>query len=158
MTDVKASGAHFGYRINYEEIWMKKFTKFKATLTKWKKRNLTLKGKRILINAFVIPVISFLTEIYTENIPDIFLKETKKLFCDFLWDGKTWKISQKTLALKKEDGGLEFSDIHTLNEAKKVHWILKIHFSEMQKWNIIGKHYLENLDLDFGQQDFFLLC
>ena len=41
VQSVNELGTEFGYNINYEEIWMKKFTKFKTTVMKWSKRNLT---------------------------------------------------------------------------------------------------------------------
>ena len=151
-------GAHFGYEINYEEIWMKKFAKFKSKITSWSNRDLTLEGKKLLINAFIMSSMSFLLEIYIDRIPLIFIKETKDLIRTFLWGGKTWRISQKTLAMKKCHGGLELPDLDTFIECKKVRWILKIHFSDVSVWNCIGKYYMQVQDVNSGINNFILQC
>ena len=33
---VKGLGTEFGYMLNYEDLWMRKFSKFKMKLEKWK--------------------------------------------------------------------------------------------------------------------------
>ena len=60
---------------------MKKFAKFKSILSQWQKIGLSFKGKKLIVNTFVLPVISYLTEIYTEHILENFVKETKQLLC-----------------------------------------------------------------------------
>ena len=42
-------GAKYGYNINYEELWLQKFCKFKKRIQSWNKRDLTLHGKKILL-------------------------------------------------------------------------------------------------------------
>ena len=54
VKNVKALGVEFGFNINYEEIWMKKFSKFKTILKQWSKRDLTLLGKKVLLNSYVM--------------------------------------------------------------------------------------------------------
>ena len=49
--------------------------------------------------------LSYLIDIYPDHIPETFINETRNLIRDFIWKSKTWWISQKTLGLKKTDGG-----------------------------------------------------
>ena len=81
VDNVKALGVVFGFNIDYEELWMQKFTKFKTTLTRWMKRELSLKGKKILIKAYFTPVLAHLCEEYTEHIPEKIIKLMKQLVC-----------------------------------------------------------------------------
>jgi len=151
-------GTEFGYNINYEEIWMKKFFKFKKKILKWKNRDLTLEGKKMLIYSYIMSSISYLADVYTFNIPQTFLRQTKDLIRDFLWSGKSWRIAQKTLALRKEHGGLELQDIDNFILCKKIKWILKINFSKLSSWNAYGKYCLHKCDNKYGIENFLLQC
>ena len=102
--------------------------------------------------------LTYLIDIYTANIPVDIIKEIKDLIREFLWGGKTWRIAQKTVSLKKEHGGLEIPDIDCFIMAKKVKWILRINFSDENNWNTLGKKYLKTLDTSFGQDLFLLRC
>lgn len=151
-------GTVFGYNINYEEIWMKKFFKFKKRINDWKNRDLTIEGKKILINSYIMSSISYLADIYTGNVPENFISKTKNLVREFLWSGKTWRISQKNLGLKKCHGGIQLKDLDNFIASKKLKWIIKIHFSDQCRWNTYGKYCLSSLDKLSGQNNFLMQC
>ena len=50
---VIAVGVEFGYNINYEEIWLQKFSKFKNNILAWKKRDLSIFGKKNIIKFLI---------------------------------------------------------------------------------------------------------
>ena len=100
--------------------------------------------------------ISYLTDIYTNHIPQNFVSQTKDLIREFLWSGKTWRIAQNTLALKKEHGGIELQDIDNYISCKKIKWILRIHCNNDCKWNSYGKYCFSLADETFGIQNFLL--
>ena len=156
-SNVKGLGVEFGYNINYEEIWMRKFCKFKTTIERWKHRDLSLQGKKLLINSYIMSSLSYLAEVYTENVPVNLLKETKDLMRDFLW-GKTWRIAQATMSLYKEHGGIELPDLDAFIKSRKIMWILKIQHSKIENWNCLGKKYFQSLDREFNTEHFLLQC
>ena len=158
VTSANALGVELGYNINYEEIWLKKFAKFKSKIDKWKTRDLTIEGKKLLINSYVLSSASYLIDVYTANIPNIFIVKTKELLCEFLWSSKCWKISQNNLALRKCHGGLELPDIENYIKGKKIKWLLKIHFSEPALWNAYGKYCLSMYDAKYGVNNFLMNC
>ena len=110
---------------------MKKFFKFKSKVDKWKYRDLTIEGKKLLINSYIMSSISYLADIYSHKIPDKYIKETKSLICKFLWKGKSWRISQANLGMRKVHGGQELKDLDTFFESKKNKWVVKTHFSPL---------------------------
>ena len=59
--------------------------------------------------------IAYLCDIYTANISERFIKETKDLVRDFIWGGKTWRVAQKTVSLRTEHTGLEIPDVDVFN-------------------------------------------
>ena len=158
VENVTGLGTVFGYNINYEEIWLKKFAKFKIKIQKWKHRDLTLEGKKLLINSYIMSSLSYLVDIYTCHIPEKFLCDTKTLIRDFLWPGKTWRIAQNSLALRKIHGGLELQDLDNFIKCKKVKWVIRIHFNNASRWNAYGKYCLHILDNKFGVKNFLLQC
>ena len=122
------------------------------------KRDLTIEGKKLIINSFIMSSLSYLFDVYTNHVCDKFVKDTRDLIRDFLWKGKTWRISQKSLALRKQHGGIELPDLDNFIESKKLKWIVKVHFSKLSIWNNIGKYYLQNMDNDSGVINFLLSC
>ena len=158
VKQVTGLGTQFGYNINYEEIWLQKFTKFKQKLSKWKNRDLTLNGKKMLINSYIFSSLSYLIEVYTSNISMSIIKKSKDLICNFLWGGNTWKIAEKNIALRKCHGGFEIKDLENLIMCKKIKWILRIHFCKLNTWNAFGKYCIKKYDHDFGIENFLLQC
>ena len=57
-------------------------------------------------------------DVYPDNISEFVIKETKNLIKEFLWKGKTWRVAQKTMSLKKIHGGLEIPDIDAIIQAR----------------------------------------
>ena len=151
-------GAKYGFNINYEELWLQKFCKFKKKIQCWSKRDLTLQGKKILISSFIVSGLSFMIDCYPDNISEYVMKETKNLIKEFLWKGKTWRVAQKTMSLKKNHGGIEIPDIDAIIQARQINWIKKIHFSVVQSWNAIGKHYIASQDGINKCENFILKC
>ena len=158
VNNVTALGTKFGFNINYEDIWMKKFTKFKKKINQWKKRDLTIFGKKTLINSYIISNIGYLTEIYAANIPDKFIKDTTDLIRDFLWEKPVWKVAKKTMALKKEHGGIEIPDVSVFIQSRKIKWLIRIIHTLPQNWNIIGQKILTRLDEKYNERFFILQC
>ena len=97
-------------------------------------------------------------DIYPDNISEYVIKETQNLIKEFLWKGKTWRVAQKTMSLKKAHGGLEIPDLEAIIQAKQINWIKKIHFSGIQSWNAIGKYYLASQDGITKCENFLLKC
>ena len=62
------------------------------------------------------------------------------------------------MSLRKEHGGLEFPDLDALIAGKKLTWIIRIHFSEPKKWNMMGKYFLRKFDGEYGIEAFILKC
>ena len=95
-------------------------------------------------------MISYLTEIYTEHIPENFVKETKQLLCHFLWGKTIWCVAYKTMSLRKGHGGIQLLNLVNFITSIKIQWLIKINFSPLSKWNVIGKHLLSQLDNVYG--------
>ena len=94
---VKTFGVYHGY-----QIWMGKIAKIKNCIQVWKSRNLTLRGKVLIIKTFLISQIGF--EIEMKNIPKNVEKEINTLLWDYLWEGKQPLVNRQTMCLNFELG------------------------------------------------------
>ena len=62
----------------------------------------------------------------------------QKVICQISVGKQYLEGGSKTMSLRKEHGGLELPALDALIAGKKLTWIIRIHFSEPQKWNMVG--------------------
>ena len=125
-------------KLNFEE----RLQDMKKILFIWNARNLSLKGRIIVIKSLVLPKITFLlSSIY---VPNDILDKIHKILFDFLWRYKTPKIKKETITGLIEDGGLKMVDIHKINIAAKCCWKTRLSCSENQNSKILFLKMLSN--------------
>ena len=134
---------------------MEKIKKMKNCIEVWKSRNLTLKGKILIIKTFLISQINY--ELEMKPIPKNIVKEIDKILWNFLWDGKQPLVNKQTMCLDVENGGLNMINLKTFIEAKHIKIIHKIVNAETQHWNMMGKHWIKYLDNTYNSENFFIL-
>ena len=110
--NVKSLGVHHGYHINQQEIWMEKITKIKSCIQVWKSRNLSLKGKVLIIITFLISQIGY--ELEMNGIPKNIEKEINTILWEFLWDGKQPLVNRQTMCLNLDCGGVNMINLRHL--------------------------------------------
>ena len=98
--------------------------KIKNCIQVWKSRDLTLKGKILIIKTFLISQIGF--QIETTHIPQNIVKAIDKLIGEFLWDGKQPLVNRQTMFLNMKMGGMNMANLTHLIQAKNVKFIYKI--------------------------------
>ena len=154
--NVKTLGVHHGYQINLHEIWMEKITKIKNCIQVWKSRNLSLKGKVLIIKTFLISQIGY--ELEMNGIPKHIEKDINKLLWEFLWDGKQPLVNRQTMCFNLDSGGVNMINLRQFIEAKQIKFIHKISNSQTENWNRIGKHWLSLFDEIHNSENFLLHC
>ncbi len=80
----------------------------KSTLNIWKERKLSIKGKITILNTTAVAAL-----IYVIEIPIKVIQEINIAIQNFIWDGSTSKISQRTLIQSINSGGLKLCDFET---------------------------------------------
>ena len=108
-TNIKTLGVNHGYGIDTNAIWLEKIEKIKNSLHVWKTRNLTFKGKTLIIKNLIIPIIGY--EIEMRGIPDIYAKQINDIVWSFIWDNKLNKIDRNVCCLSKNEGGMNMINI-----------------------------------------------
>ena len=142
-TCVKTLGIYHGNIVDNDAIWKEKLDKIKSSLQIWKTRNLTLKGKSLIIQSLIISKIGF--ELEAKGIPEKYIKEINKLIWSFVWDGKKEQVSRKTMMRNLNCGGMNIIDINSFVLSVHIKTMYKIIHSQSDSWNAIGKHFFNVL-------------
>lgn len=112
------------------------------TLTMWKKRDLTLFGKILIIKSLGISKL-----IYTAMntyIPEYVIGKVNKLLYNFIWKNKD-RIKCHTIINKLEEGGLNMIDIECQFQAVKATWIPRILSQSDQNWPAISLYFFNKI-------------
>ena len=103
---------------------MDKIKKMKNCIQIRNSRDLTLKGKLLIIKTFLVSQINY--ELEMKPIPKNIVKDIDKLLWNFLWNGKQPLVNKQTMCLDAEKGGMNMINLRTFIEAKQIKLIHKI--------------------------------
>ena len=140
---VKALGIYFGHDTKECEKlnWEAKIAKIESLISTWRKRNLTMIGKILIIKSLVLPVFTFLASCTVT--PVIYVKQIEKILFDFIWEGKKDKVKRNTIIGNLKDGGLNMPDIVSYFDSLKLSWIPRINTENEANWKILPWFHLQ---------------
>ena len=98
-----------------EENWKKICKKIREDIRNWGHLQLSLMGKKILINQIKLWKIWYLSSV--ENRLTDIIQNIRKDILDFLWNYRKVRVNRNTITLPIEMGGLAIMDIETQCEA-----------------------------------------
>ncbi len=90
----------------------------RTTLQIWKQRYLTIKGKITILNNLALAPLIYVSSVL--DTPEKAIKEVDTIIQNFIWEGKTAKISKNTLV---ENGGLKLCDFQTKVKSLNLSWV-----------------------------------
>jgi endonuclease/exonuclease/phosphatase family metal-dependent hydrolase len=142
---MRTLGAWVGNETQATLQWEKILEKQEESINRWKKTNMSFKGKEIILKALIQSKAIFLATV--NGMPVETEDRMKKMFKDFIWDDKkrglmTWN----QIIAPRDQGGLGMPDIRTRVEAIEVMWIKKWLAPENSKtkWTHILDEILNN--------------
>lgn len=103
----------------------------------WARRTISLKGKVVLLNTLILPVIYFQATMLA--VSQRVHNEVNRIISSFLWSGKKPKISQKCLELPTSQGGLGLHNFRNRIASSKMSWIKRASRPQSEPWH----YYLE---------------
>ena len=107
-----------------KENWENRTGKCASVLRRWKCRNLSFKGKAIVINSLVVSRLVYLATVL--HIPEWVISTVRRILMDFMWRGKTPLISYKSLILPVNKGGLQLCDMANKRDALRIKYASKL--------------------------------
>ena len=123
---VKSLGIYYSRNkyVSLEMNWSnERIFKIKQILNLWKQRNLTLKGKIIILKSLIMSKVLYTSQVL--SCPKEIVKELDTLFFDFLWGGKPAKVKRSNMLGEIQGGGLNMLDVHTKIASLGINWLCK---------------------------------
>ena len=112
----------------------------------WRARNLSLKGKIMIIKTLILPQIQFLFALI--HIENRLLQHIDTILLQFLWSGKPAKVKRSTIIAPIEQGGLKMVDAFEVHNASKIGWIKRLFDTNNGKWKTTFR-YMLNMEEQF---------
>ena len=148
-------GMPIGVKPSSWVVWEPLISKFKAKLSKWNHKNLSMGDKVTLIksvlNALPIYLLSFF------KIPQRIVDKLLSLQRNFMWGGnqdhkKIPSVKWDVICLPKNDGGLGIKDLSKFNATLRGTWIWDLSFNQHQLWvTVLNSKYGGWSDLQNGR-------
>ncbi len=122
-------------------MWEDVVGEMERILNYWKLRELTLRGKVLVINALMMTKMWYVLGVI--SMPMGIMKRLKKDVLDFLWNSKPARIAYNTLIGAVEEGGLGLQDPELKKKSFRIKIVKKFLNDENQsEWKILMRMFL----------------
>lgn len=159
---VKSLGVYFG--LDTEKVqklnWDNKLDKLQRLLSVWRKRDLTLYGKSVVINVIAMSQIFYIMSV--TDTPNDIIKTLEAIIYSFLWSGKRDKVKRTCIISDYAKGGIKLFDIKSKLNTLSASWIKRIVNPDFARWKIIPTTYLDHfgrnlliIKMNFNSENIF---
>ena len=142
---IKYLGVHIDHDL--EKVvklnWETKLQKIQRIVDNWRKRNLTIVGRVLIIKTLLISQIVHL--IMFCPVPNYVVKKLENIIYHFLWNSKVDKIKRAKIVKDYEDGGIRMINIQTLIQSFRLKWLARIFDDTCGFWKEFALLYFEAL-------------
>ena len=107
-----------------KEFWNDLTQRMERTVTSWKRRGLSLKGKTLLAQTCLFSKLAHAAS--AMPVPTSILTKTERIVSRFIWNNKRPKANRETMVAPIEEGGLNVMDLKTHCQLLHTKTIIKI--------------------------------
>ncbi len=125
--------------LNYES----KIADIESVIKSWNTRNLSLRGKVIVIKALLLSKLQYLISVIGPPRQGT-IHRLNKIIYRFLWNG-TEKLKRSVLIKPLEEGGLNMPDFETICKCALIKWVHRYIHAGKSNWKSIVDHSLKEL-------------
>ena len=138
---IKILGIWLGNNDTDRENWSSKLDKFRATLSLWKHRDLSFRGKVCVINQLAASVLWYTASILV--MPEWVKKQLEQDLWSFFWGHKSFLVDKQTCRLPVDRGGQGVVDFSVQSFALKTKWIKALLSDDLPiKWRPLAFHFI----------------
>ena len=145
----KILGLYFGNtdctKINIE----KRIKKIKDTISTWKSRDLSFKGKTLIINGLLTSTLWYTAT--STPIPSWAVSDIEQAIYNFFWDNKAPLTTRDILALPTAKGGFNIHRIQPKIEALRLNSIRRLLDPTPAHWKNFTEHFLRTSNMPLGK-------
>lgn len=134
-------------------LWSSLCDKIIARLNLWRRRNLTLKGKVLVVNSLCMSMLNHALSVY--GLPEVYASKLSIAVNHFLWKRERGSIAHNVLIGEYDQGGLKLADLGLRKQAFRLKTIRKFLDVEVDApW----KDYLGEFFNSIGKFGVYNLC
>lgn len=116
----------------------------------WRFCNLSLKGRIVILNTLILPVIYYPCVMLP--VPQGVFKKVDKLITFFLWRGKKPKISKHCLEKPTQAGGLGLHNFPNRVKSSKMSWLKRLSLPPVEPWHFFFEFKLDQPAIEIALQ------
>lgn len=109
---------------NNRQDWEKRVEKAENKLGKWKKRDLSITGRALLIRTYALASIIYLATVFA--IPGAIITKINTMMFSFLWKDKNELVKRSTMHLPLHKGGLAIPELKETQASLNFKWLQQI--------------------------------
>lgn len=117
----KILGVYLGNVDCTRKNWEAKIQKINSIISAWRLRNLSYKGKALIINGLLTSTLWY--NITALPVPSWAVTQIEPVIYDFFWDYKRHLVNKDILALPLSDGGLNIPRLQTKIDAFRLNTV-----------------------------------
>ena len=128
---VRCLGIYTGHNKQQCDVlnWDNKIDKISQLLNQWKRRNLTVFGKVVVIKTLIMPVFTYSASVLRP--PQTFVSDLNRILKTFL-GLKRYRLGISTMIGTVENGGIGFPDVISSLQSLKAVWISRLFDTETE--------------------------
>ena len=140
---IKILGVHFSQYCSASENpanWESKIEKLEKIFGLWAKRDLSIKGKIIIVKTFGLSQFIYLMQ--SIGLPDKIITKINRIFFSFIWKRKYSskkafeKVKRKVMYNNFESGGLNMINIELMQKSFLADWARKLLIPSEESWKL----------------------
>ena len=145
---LKILGVYVGYEpiMLQQKNFTEKLIKIRKILNLWKRRDLTIYGKILVIKSFALSQLLYVLKILP--LPNDTLREVNEIIYTFLWNGPKHKVKQHVIIQDLLNGGARMIDIKEIDKSIKIGLVKRLLTNKQITWR-------HNMKTILGLNDFF---
>ena len=133
-------GIPMGFGTTLKQRWTWAIDRIKAKVEKWSDSMLSMAGRIIIINHYIIPTVIYFLACWRP--PECAIAQFNSLCRNFLWSGsgstyKMPKVKWETCILHKDKGGLGILNVTELANRLASKWIVRSLLNPTEDWAIL---------------------
>ncbi|MES9883856.1 MAG: reverse transcriptase domain-containing protein [Sedimenticola sp.] len=136
----KILGYKMGSNLSDDDIFSNLLKRFTDTLSLWKMRRLSLKGKSTILNSLCLSKILYY--ITARNVPNHYITLFQRSCFRHLWNSTSEPVARNTLYLPFLKGGLNIPNIALKCDSIYVHHVQKLLSEYDATWTYFAKYWI----------------
>ena len=117
-----------GFKVTLKQRWQWVMQKIEGKPLRWKRRHLTLAGRIMILNHYIIPSVIYFLRCWRP--PDVDIKSFTRLCRNYLWGGDPWNRSMAKMkwdicTIPKGAWGLGIRDINHTADRMAAKWVIR---------------------------------